>query len=366
MGIESDQLVYDYLSRVGDLAQQRQLPSGTRMRLVAGLRDQIDRSRAKTVVDSPVAIRRILAGLGTPEDVVDAAGDAPGDVSAAQPSAPPAPRTPVPTQRGSRPRRIVPRPRRTPKPPPRQDPMDMGMDGPRPSPPHLAGSDELGPSGSEPDWWRVDSSPFGVADSVPGFVGGVEIPEILKPPPSPDDPSRTLPRPSRGPEGTEEGVKTAKTAKTAAADEVDAADEAVEDVVEDAAAPAEGRRRWRPRLRGSDGAGLRNPLLLLAAALLTIGAVLGNWLALGGGWLIAYASRRLSRAEAKWAAMGMPGLAVAAGFTWLWGRTERHWGERITEGHMSDAMAETWPWVVRGAAVASALFLVWRSQRRRP
>lgn len=32
---------------------------------------------------------------------------------------------------------------------------------------------------------------------------------------------------------------------------------------------------------------------------------------------------------------------------------------------MSDAMAETWPWVVRAAAVASALYLVWRSQRRR-
>ncbi|MGW0535981.1 hypothetical protein [Streptomyces sp. NPDC003032] len=361
MGIESDQLVYDYLSRVGDLAQQRQLPSGTRMRLVAGLRDQIDRSRAKTVVDSPVAIRRILAGLGTPEDVVDAAGDAPGDVSATPPGAPRAARAPVPTQRGGRPRRIVPRPRRTPK----SQPGPGDMDGPRPSPPHLAGSDELGPSGSEPDWWRVDSSPFGVADSVPGFVGGVEIPEILKPPPSPspspppspDNPSRTLPRLSKGPEGTEEGVEI---------DEADEADETAEGVVEDAGTTAEGRRRRWPRLRGSDGAGLSNPLLLLAAALLAIGAVLGNWLALGGGWLIAYASRRLSRAEAKWAVMGMPGLAVAAGFTWLWGRTERHWGERITEGHMSDAMAETWPWVVRGAAVASALFLVWRSQRRRP
>ncbi len=32
---------------------------------------------------------------------------------------------------------------------------------------------------------------------------------------------------------------------------------------------------------------------------------------------------------------------------------------------MNDAISETWPWVVRGAAVASALFLVWRSQRRR-
>ena len=47
VGIESDQLVYDYLSRVGDLAQQRGLPSATRMRLVSGLRAEIDRTAGR-------------------------------------------------------------------------------------------------------------------------------------------------------------------------------------------------------------------------------------------------------------------------------------------------------------------------------
>ena len=47
MGIESDQVVYEYLSRVGDVAQQRQLSSATRMRLVADLRNEIDKRRAK-------------------------------------------------------------------------------------------------------------------------------------------------------------------------------------------------------------------------------------------------------------------------------------------------------------------------------
>uniref|UniRef100_UPI000A7F9C8A HAAS signaling domain-containing protein n=1 Tax=Streptomyces atriruber TaxID=545121 RepID=UPI000A7F9C8A len=74
MGIESDQLVFDYLSRVGDLAQQRQLPSGDRMRLVSELRNRIDRGRDKAVGDNPAAVRRILARLGTPEEVVEAAG----------------------------------------------------------------------------------------------------------------------------------------------------------------------------------------------------------------------------------------------------------------------------------------------------
>ena len=63
--------------------------------------------------------------------------------------------------------------------------------------------------------------------------------------------------------------------------------------------------------------------------------------------------------------MILPGLSLTAGLVWLWGRNEGRWGEPIAQGHMNDAIAETWPWVVRGAAVASALFLVWRSQRRR-
>jgi hypothetical protein len=73
VGIESDQVVYEYLSRVGDVAQQRQLPSAARMRLVAELRDEIDRRRAKAVVDSPAAVRRIISRIGTPTEVVTAA-----------------------------------------------------------------------------------------------------------------------------------------------------------------------------------------------------------------------------------------------------------------------------------------------------
>ncbi|MGW6021581.1 hypothetical protein [Streptomyces sp. NPDC055099] len=371
MGIESDQLVFDYLSRVGDLAQQHQLPSAARMRLVSDLRNEIDRSRAKAS-DNPAAIRRILDRLGSPEELVEAAGsggrgptdtgtvDAGGDdlPKTAKPHKPPKlhkPRTPrpaVPTQRTGQPkerpnrlRRVVPRPRPRPaaeEPEPPQDDL--------PSPPHLASTDELGAPGSEPDWWRVDSSPFGLADSVPGFTGGVEIPEILKPPPK----KRPV-EDKRGADGEDE-------------EEAEGEEEEWEEADDTAPEPRRRLRIRRPVTAAVAPAGPRftNPLLLLAAALLAVGAILGNWLALGGGWLLAYASRRLSRAEAKWAVFGLPGLSVAAGITWLWGRNEGRWGDPIREGHMSDAMAETWPWVVRGAAIASALYLLWRSQRRRP
>jgi hypothetical protein len=333
VGIESDQLVFDYLSRVGDLAQQRQLPSATRMRLVSELRNEIDRRRAKAPVDSPAAVRRILTRLGTPDDIVAAAREGASEAGTDAWAA-------VPTQRAGegddRPkglRRVVPRPRPAePKPTPRP----TGADG-APSPPHLASMDELGDSSADPDWWRKDSSPFGLGDSVPGFVGGVEIPELLKPPPKHADAD----------EGVEDdgSEKAPKAEKAAPVEEADVA-----------AAPR--RRLPRP-------GDWSNPLLLLAAVLLVVGAALGNWFALGLGWLIAWASRRLSPVESKWAVLGMPGLAVTAGVVWLWGRTDGRWGDPIVKGHMNEAVAQTWPWVVRGAAVASALYLVWRSQRRR-
>ncbi|MFJ9601835.1 hypothetical protein [Streptomyces althioticus] len=327
MGIESDQVVYEYLSRVGDVAQQRQLPSAARMRLVAELRDEIDRRRAKAVVDSPAAVRRIIARMGTPTEVVAAAEDsapgaAPGASERDRPSG-------VPVQREAKPaggmfRKAVPRPRRSEAPPPA--PVDA------PTPPHRAGLDEAGDSGSRPDWWRVDSGPFGVGDEVPGFVGGVEIPELLKRPAAKEEPAPT--------------AEAAEAAEAA-------------DAVEADAAPARRRLLRLPSRRWS------NPLLLIAAASLVVGAVLGNWFALILGWLIAYASRRLTRGEVKAAVVILPGLSLIGGMVWLWGRAVGRWGAPVPEGQMNAALTETWPWVIRTAAVTSALFLVWRSQRQR-
>ncbi|WP_264928310.1 hypothetical protein [Streptomyces sp. A012304] len=336
MGIESDQVVYEYLSRVGDVAQQRQLSSATRMRLVTELRNEIDRRRAKAPVDSPAAVRRILARLGSPDDVVDAAaGTGPG--------VPDAPASAVPVQRdreepkepkepkekgGKGLRRIVPRPRAAAPPEPSPAaPTDV------PSPPHLAGLHELGDATDTPDWWRRDPDPLALGDEVPGFVGGVEIPEMLRRPPEK--------------EAERESGPVAEAA-------------AVE------AAPEEERQRRRFSLLPSLRPGRwSNPLLLLAAGCLVVGAVIGKWLVLIVGWVIAYASRRLTESETKWAVMFIPALSAAAGVTWLWGRTEGRWGTPVAEGQMNAAVSETLPWVIRGAAVASAVFLVWRSQRQK-
>lgn len=386
MGIESDQLVFDYLSRVGDLAQQRQLPSATRMRLVTELRGEIDRHRAKVTVDSPAAVRRILDRLGSPDRIVSGAqegGGVGGGGGAADPAQPLV--RPVPEQRTGRSgrsgrfgesgrfggsgepgrfggsggsggsgggglRKKVPRPRRDAEPAPVADDRDV------PAPPHLAGTDELGTAGVDADWWQAGFGDGGAGslsepDSVPGFVGGVEIPDILKPPSKNRRPDlRKKPVVEPDPE-----------------DDDDEDEDEGEGGGEEEAEAAGGRTRKRrmPRLGTVAAGGLSSPLLLLAAAALVVGAFLGNVLVLLIGWAVVYLSRQLTLNQKKWAVFGLPGLAAAGGIVWLWGRTAKKWGAHIDDGQMSGAINETWPWVLRCAAVLSALYLVWRSQRPR-
>ncbi|MFV0135190.1 hypothetical protein ACLGIH_18555 [Streptomyces sp. HMX87] len=348
MGIESDQVVYEYLSRVGDVAQQRQLPSAARMRLVAELREEIDKRRSKAVVDSPAAVRRILDRLGSPDDVVEAAGDTrTGTDNRTGTGAPPRAPAAVPVQRDAQSprkerrkglRRVAPRPRPA-EPPPAAAPGAAQSD--VASPPHLAAAHELGGSVRQPDWWRVENSPFDVGDSVPGFVGGVEIPELLKPPPRRAEERVAAAGPAAVPDGPGGPGAAGRPGE-----------------VVEAAVPAR-RRLPRPWPEG----GWNNPLLLFAAALLVAGAALGNLLPLALGWLITLLSRRLTPAQVKWAVLGLPGLVAASGIVWLWGRTDGRWGDPIADGHMNAAVADTWPWVLRGAALASALYLVWRARR---
>ncbi|MDT0453950.1 hypothetical protein [Streptomyces hesseae] len=311
MGIESDQLVYDYLSRVGDLAQRQSLTSGDRMRLVSRLRAEIERRRAVEGADTPTAVQRILDGLGTPSEAVAAgATGVTSDVGR------------VPAQRRADAEEAVP-----------SVPRGRRLGGPA-APPHLATEEELGATA---DWWRVEPGPFtktdaGGGDAVHGFTGGIEIPDMLKPPPV------------KRPEAVEN-----EPASSAAEQADDGSD-----------SPADDRRFsfWRSK----EGVPM-SPLLLLVAVLLIVGAILGNWLVLAAGWALAYATRRLTQTESKWAVMGVPGLAVAGAVIWLWGRTEGRWGDPIPQGAMAAALAETWPVVVKVAAVASAAFVLWRARR---
>ncbi|MGA5067223.1 hypothetical protein ACPB9E_26220 [Streptomyces exfoliatus] len=292
MGIESDQLVYDYLSRVGDLAQQRQLPASDRMKLVSTLRNEIDRRRATHGEESPSAVRGILGALGTPDEVVERAED-PGASG------------------------LVPEPRKE--------------DEPVPAP-----SDDSRVT----DWWRADDADD--ADGVLGFVGGVERPDLFSPPPPEEAEEDEEPEPAPGKRRRLARILRRRRSPEAVAE--------AEPELETAPAP-------RPRLA--------NPFVLLAALLLLGGAAFSSLIALAAGWLLAYGSRRLTPGEVKAAVLVIPGAAVASGAVWLWGRVEGRWGAEVAAGGeaMGAAVSETWPWVLRAAAITSALFLLWRSRR---
>ncbi|MFB6898011.1 hypothetical protein [Streptomyces hydrogenans] len=317
MGIESDRMVMDYLSEVGDVAQQRHLPPADRTALVAGLRDEIDRRRATYGEESPSAVRGILGDLGTPAEVVRRA-------SGADRTAPvPPPRDWWSETAGTDDSAPAADPAATPPPPGRE-----------------------AAAVPRPRGWSADLGD-GDADDlhVPGFVGGVEAPELFRPP-EPEEPEEEA-QPEPPPSGRARRlVRLLRRRRPAPVPEADAAPE---DEV-----PA--------RARG----GFAHPFLLLAALLLIAGAAFGWLIALALGWLLAYGSRRLTPAQVKTAVFVLPGAAAAGGIAWLWGRVEGRWGEAVAAGGdgMNQAVADTWPWTLRAAALASALYLLLRARRR--
>ncbi|MFH8625272.1 hypothetical protein ACH4A8_25900 [Streptomyces vietnamensis] len=371
MGIESDRLVYDYLSRVGDLAQQRQLPASDRMKLVSGLRNEIDRRRATHGEESPAAVRGILGSLGTPDEVVDRAGPTAGGPM-------PKPRTGEGGGTGRRRGRRgeaasgasgsgVPgggavRPGATGSGAARPGASRPGASGPGASGPAIPAQDDRGPDGGAgsvapaapaapgvgraSDWWHTDTEDTKDADDdFLGFVGGIERPDLFTPPEedeAAEDEAAGAPVPG----------KRRRLARVLRRRKAEApATEGSPEEEPEGAAPARAR--------------LANPFVLLAALLLLGGAVFGSLVALAAGWLLAYASRRLTPAEVKGAVLVIPGLSAATGILWLWGRVQGRWGEAVAPGGeaMGAAISETWPWVLRGAAIASALFLLWRSRK---
>ena len=335
MGIESERLVLDYLSRVGDLAHGTSMTAAERAKLVGSVRSNIESARIHAEgVETTASVRKILKQIGKPEDVV--AGAVSGEVPAVpEPRAKP--------RRGSAPKAAE-------EPDSSASSIGSGFPTTGSPPPHLAGLDELTEAESDPDWWRNDPSPYakGKGGEIDGFVGGIEIAEMLRPPPKegaetalPGVPDHTGVPGQVGPPPTEKAEESEEKAGGGVL------------------------RRLRPG-RGADGGPRVGGLVELTAALtLVAGAVLGNLFVLGGGWLLAWWSPRLSRLHAKWAAGGMPALVIGGTLVWLWGRTDERWGEPIAEGAMGEVLNETYPWTLRCAAAASAFYLVWRARRPR-
>ncbi|MGW5355051.1 hypothetical protein ACWERV_31605 [Streptomyces sp. NPDC004031] len=320
MGVESDRLVFDYLSRVGDLAQTA-MPAAQRMQLVAQLRSDIERERRGAESDADV--KRILGRMGSPDEVVEAAAGKPGAERREEP--PPPAREPRPGSYG---------------------PYTAGPGVPRQP---KGAAREGGTEGrGGPLWWQGGPGggggrPGEELDGLPGMTGGIFIPDDDE---ELDAVGRPLPK-----DGTGEDEPAPEEAGTAPA-------------VEPAPVAPARRRRLLPRPAGGGGARRwGSPMLLIAAALLVGGAAVGSLVPLGLGWLTAWLSRKLSRPQAKFAVLFIPGAFAAGMVVWIWGRDVGKWGSPIAKGQVGQAFQDSWPLTLRLAAVGTALYLLWRSRR---
>ncbi|OIV37054.1 hypothetical protein BIV57_12875 [Mangrovactinospora gilvigrisea] len=326
MGIEGERLVYDYLSQVGDAAQ-REMSPGERVELVARVREDLNARIGDG--GSPTTVRRALARMGTPEDVVAKARDAGGGTGRRD------------AERSARRRAEA---AAAPPPPPR-----------------------------EPEDRRAPAAPV-AEDGTPVIV----------------DPAVGDGREFGDDHLVGEGGRVRFDKRSAGAPLLMVRDEDLDDDEDDeeedeggaggqardakpAAASAVREREPRsgpPPLVGAVGSLIvqlvRHPRELLGIALLLAGPVSGFWPLLLAGWALLYFAPRLRPVERMTASVLIPGLVLAGGAVWLWARrTGRMGAPPLGKHDVVKALEHMLPVLGWTGAIVTSLFLCWRLMRRR-
>jgi hypothetical protein len=227
------------------------MTSAERARLVMTLRQEID---AKRGAGSPGAVRKVLKGLGTPEEVVRRAAASPPPAPAAPARSAPAPSVPVPRKEADEPSVYTP-----------------------------------GAAPETLEWWRKSSA--GAAAGGGSAAG----PADRRPP-------------SGWSASFEPDFLTAGEVEEAEPDEAedpDAGAAPVEPLTAPAAEPEPAPERVKVRR------GLPPLVESLAVLVLAAAGVLGLWYLALFGWFLAYSSRRVGRAVALTAGVWIP-VALAA------------------------------------------------------
>jgi hypothetical protein len=357
MGIESEQVVYDYLSRVGDLAQATSLTAAERARLVSELRETIDTRRGGSAGSSTSgfsrgeasAVRKILSGIGSPDEVVRRAvhdgvpraseGRSERGRSERSGDGPSVPSKGVPAQGG----------------PPPDGRTGRGADAGRGTEGWWsggwAGSGGGGgwtsSGGSGPDLAAAQASTGG----LPGWRADFE-PDFL----APDgiDPATRAAVPPQPPVVDETGPQLGKAVAGPPPRSLLRRLLGPPQVV----APVETVAVAVPRSR--------LPLVeSLAAVVLTASAVLGLWYAALIGWVLAYIGRRIGSRAAHLAGLWLPLLAACVfGFRLYRQVHGQPAGHPLTDDQFKAALRSAAGLWLRVAAGCSAAFLAWRIYRR--
>ena len=369
MGIESDQVVYDYLSRVGDLAQATSLTAAERARLVSGLREAIDTRRGgappsgTSVRGEASAVKKILNGMGSPDEVVrravhngvprpsDGRAGRGGEESYGGGGGPSVPAQGGPPSGGGGGAAEG-----------RWWSGDGAGTGSRSG---STGGTGTGSGGGGEGWARsgpgvrpdLDGLPGWRADFEPDFLG-VDVPGAGGAVPGRRDPD----------------------ADPEAEDGDEAPPEAAVPLSKKRVAAGPPRRSLLRRLIGPPPPVMvpvqpavvavprsRLPLVESLATLVLAGAaVLGLWYVAVVGWLLAYTGRRIGRQAAHFAGLWLPLVVACGAGYWLYqqahGRPAAH---PLTDAQFQAATRSAISVGLRAAAGCSAVFLAWRISRRR-
>ncbi|WP_406285575.1 hypothetical protein [Embleya sp. NBC_00896] len=342
MNFESDHLVLQYLGQVGDAAQRRLRPAD-RARLVERLRSQINSERERLNAHTTGTVQVILDRLGSPDSVVGhelyrlgdlrdtGADDGVGAMSmrgsryatVARQMGFRADATPIPAVLDpSRPQPGTPAPRVSPDagPPTLAETAAGTSPGAAPAatqPTPLADPDD------EPLWWRTP-------------------PEGPLPPERPD------------PGSYGDGSLHAPAYPIGVASDTSATwdDDALTEPT-----PAIG-------IFGGPGSLRTQVREVFAIALMAVGAITASTVVVLLGVLVVFTAGAWSLKERRFAAFYIPGGMALAFAIGMWLRATGNMGTDLTRDQAWDRYGELLPAMVRVAAVAVSLYLLWRLNRR--